>query len=115
MEEQIIEILNNKNKALSVNEINDLMGLKTVEEFKTLIITLNEMEDNLKICRSNKDNYMLFTNSNLKIGKMIGTKKRYGFVDIEGDEDVFIPPNSMNGAIHGDKVIVEITSKKGSD
>ena len=45
----------------------------------------------------------------------IANKKGFGFVDIEGDEDVFIPPNSMNGAIHGDKVIVEIISKKGID
>lgn len=115
MEEQILEILTSHSKALSVTEINNLMGLNSVDDFKILMKTLNEMEDNLKICKSNKDNYMLFTNSNLKIGRMIGTKKRYGFVDIEGDEDVFIPPNAMNGAIHGDKVIVEITSKKGID
>ena len=46
---------------------------------------------------------------------MIANKKGYGFVDIEGDQDVFIPPNNINGAIHGDKVIVEITSPKGID
>ena len=39
--------------------------------------------------------------------------KNYGFVDIEGNEDVFIPPMCMNNAINGDKVVVEITSKKG--
>ena len=58
---------------------------------------------------------MLFNNSHLKIGKLIGNKKGYGFVDIEGDEDVFISASNMNGAIHGDRVIVEIISKKGLD
>ena len=43
----------------------------------------------------------------------MATKKNYGFVDIEGDEDVFIPPMFINNAIDGDKVVVEITSKKG--
>ena len=113
MEEQIIEILTKEKKALSVDELNDLLGYTTLDEFKQLIKTLNTMEDELKVYHTNKNNYMLFNNSHLKIGKMMATKKSYGFVDIEGDEDIFIPPNAMNNAIHGDKVIVEITSKKG--
>ncbi|MDD3452664.1 MAG: ribonuclease R [Bacilli bacterium] len=115
MEEQIIELLKNSDKALAVDEIIDLLQKDTVEEFKETLKTLNKLEDELKICRTNKNKYMLFENNNLKIGTLIGTKKSYGFVDIEGNEDVFIPPNAMNGAIHNDKVIVEITSKKGID
>ena len=115
MEEQIIDILKKSDKALSVNEINDILGYKTVDELKDLLKTLNSMEDNLKLYRTKKNNYLLFTNSHLKIGTMIANKKGFGFVDIEGDEDVFIAPSNMNGAIHGDKVIVEITSPKGID
>ena len=115
MEEKIIELLTNSDKALSVNEINDSLGFSSVDELKELLKVLNKLEDELKIYRTKKDNYLLFTNSHLKIGTMIANKKGYGFVDIEGDEDVFIPPTNMNGAIHGDKVIVEITSPKGID
>lgn len=115
MREQILEIVNHAEKALSVDEIFDCMKLSTVEEFKELIKELNAMEDELLIYRTNKNKYMKFGNSNLKIGKMLATKKGYGFVDIEGDEDVFIPEPFMNHAIHGDKVVVEITSKKGTD
>ena len=32
---------------------------------------------------------MLFKNSNLRIGKFLGTKRSYAFVDIEGNDDVF--------------------------
>ena len=113
MEEQILEILKNENKALSVHELEDKLGFTTVDELKELLKTLNNLEDNLKIYRTKKDNYMLFTNSHLKIGRMIINKKGFGFVDIEGDEDVFIAPSNLNGAIHNDKVIVEITSKNG--
>ena len=56
---------------------------------------------------------MLFENSNLKIGKLLATKKGYAFVDIEGDEDVFVSQDNLNGAIDNDSVVVEITSKKG--
>ena len=115
MEDKIIELLTNTDKALSVNEINDALGFSSVEELKELLKLLNKLEDELKIYRTKKNNYLLFTNSHLKIGTMIANKKGYGFVDIEGDEDVFIPPTNMNGAIHGDKVIVEITSPKGID
>lgn len=113
MEEKILELLTQDEKALSVYEINDSLGLKSVDELKELLKVLNKLEDELKIYRTKKDNYLLFTNSHLKIGKMSMNKKGFGFVDIEGDEDVFIAPPNVNGAIHGDKVIVEITSKKG--
>ena len=115
MEDKILEILKNSDKALSVNEINDLLGFKTVDELKELLKILNSMEDSLKIYRTKKNNYLLFTNSHLKIGNVIANKKGFAFVDIEGDEDVFIAPPNLNGAIHGDKVIVEITSPKGID
>lgn len=115
LEDKILEILKNVDKALSVYEINDALGLTTVDELKELLKTLNGMEDNLKIYRTNKNRYLLFSNSHLKLGTMIANKKGYGFVDIEGDQDVFIPPNNINGAIHGDRVIVEITSPKGID
>lgn len=115
METQILELLQKEKKALSVNEINDALGFTTVDELKELLKVLNAMEDSLKIYRTNKNNYMLFTNSHLKIGTMIANKKGFAFVDIEGDEDVFIAPPNINGAIHGDQVIVEITSPKGID
>ena len=113
MQDKILELLNKDDRPFSVYDINDALGLKTVEELKELLKNLNELEDNLKIYRTKKDTYLLFNNSNLRVGTLIGNKKGFGFVDIEGDEDIFIAPPNMNNAIHGDKVIVEITSKKG--
>ncbi len=113
MEDKILELLKNSDKALSVTEINDLLGFETADELKELLKVLNEMEDTLKVYRTNKNNYMLFNNSHLKIGTMLANKKGFGFVDVDGDEDVFVNPNNMNSAIHGDKVIVEIIAVKG--
>ena len=115
MEAKILELLTRTTSALSINEINDALGLKTVDELKELIKTLNDMEENLKVYRTKKEGYVLFNNSHLKTGTIQTNKKGFGFVDIEGDDDVFIAPTNMNGAIHGDKVIVEITSPKGID
>ena len=110
LEERIIEILKQENKALSVFELEQILDLKK-EEFKTLMITLNKMEEQLKIYRTKKENYMLFTNSHLKIGKLSVNKRGFGFVDIGTNKDIFIPADSINKAIHNDTVIVEITSK----
>jgi len=115
MEENILKLLDEKNSALSVHEINDELGYKSVDELKELMKCLNKLEDELKIYHTNKDKFMLFSNSHLKTGKLIVNKKGFGFVDIVGDEDVYVASSNMNGALHGDTVIVEITSKKGFD
>ena len=112
MEEKILDILN-ENDTLTVHEIESLLGFKSVDELKELLKVLNSLEDELKVYRTKKDKYMLFEKSNLRVGKLLANKKGYGFVDIIGDEDVFISQDNLNGAIDGDKVIVEITSKKG--
>lgn len=113
MEEKILSLLSSSDKAYDVHEINDYLGFTSVDELKELLKCLNNLEDNLKIYRTKKDKYILFNNSNLRIGKMMANKKGYGFVDIEGPEDVFVAPTNMNNAIHGDTVVVEIISKKG--
>ena len=113
MEDKIIQILSEETVALDVHEIESRLGFNTVDELKELLKELNRLEDEYKIYRTKKDKYMLFNNSNLKLGKLMGTKKGYAFVDIEGDDDVFIAQDNLNGAINNDQVIVEITSKKG--
>ena len=112
MEDKILEILSRENNSYPIDELFNMMNLKTVDEFKELIKELNRLEDELKVYRTNKNRYMLFNNSNLKLGVMMATKKNYGFVDIEGDEDVFIPPMLINNAIDGDKVVVKIVDRK---
>ena len=112
LEQKILDLLKKENKALSAFELEDLLGLSK-DEFKDLIKVLNSMEEELKVYRTKKDNYMLFTNSHLKIGTFIGNKRGFGFVDVGEADDIFIPADSVNKAIHNDKVIVEITSKAG--
>ena len=115
MEEKIIEILNQSDKALSLIEINDLLNLKTSNDLEVLLKVLNELEKDLKVYHTNKDKYILFSNSHLKTGKLIANKKGFGFVDIPGKDDIYIASTNMNGALNGDLVIAEIISKKGFD
>lgn len=113
MEDKILELLNSKDASYSVEEIENHLGIESVDDLKELLKALNQMEEEYQIYRTKKNKYMLFDNSNLKIGKLMSTKKGFAFVDIAGDEDVFVAQDNLNGAINDDEVIVEITSKKG--
>ena len=46
----------------------------------------------------------------VKEGIFAGTTRGFGFVQIEGEDDVFVPEKDTKGALHGDTVLVEIAS-----
>ena len=115
MEDKVLKLLNDENKALTVYEIKDLLEITDVDGIKELVNILNKLESEFKICYTKKNKYMILKNSNLRVGSLQVTKKGFGFVDIDGEEDVYIPIDNMNGAIHGDQVVVEITSKKSME
>lgn len=111
MKDKIIGLLKEKKVALSVHDISENLKIEGIDDFKELLKTLNEMEDSLEIYKTNKDNFMLFENSHLKVGKVISKKQGYAFIDVKEDEDVFVASSNLNGAIHDDQVIVEVTGK----
>ena len=113
MEDEILKILSTEDKAFEISELEAKLGIDNSEELKNLLEELKRLEDECKVYKTKKDKYMLFDNSNLKLGVLLGTKKGFAFVDIEGKDDVFVSQDNLNGAINNDKVIVEITSKKG--
>ncbi|MDD2445762.1 MAG: ribonuclease R [Clostridia bacterium] len=44
-------------------------------------------------------------------GTLVGNSKGFGFVSIEGyDDDFFIPPNKIKGALDGDRVLIKATN-----
>ena len=114
MDEKVVEILKNSKKALNIFELQDGLKITNVEDIKQLQKVLDDLEKKTIIYHSNKDRYMLLEDSHLKRGIMRANKKGFGFVDIDDSEtDVYIAENNMNGALHGDIVLVELTSKKG--
>ena len=116
MKDNIINILKNTDKALSVFEIEDALGIKDVEKTKELLKELHDLEEETIVYHSNKDKYMLLENSHLRKGVMRANKKGFGFVEVDNlDDDIYVSQDNMNGAIHDDIVLVEITSKMKLD
>ena len=113
MDDKILEILKNSGKALSFEDIDSILDIKTIDETKNLSDSLNRLVQNGDIYCSNKNRYMLFSFSNLRKGVLRVNKRGYGFVTIDGEEeDVYIPSDDIKDAIEGDLVICEITLVK---
>lgn len=116
MKEKILSILEESDKALSIDELDSALNLNTIEETKAFSDALRELEDSYEIYRSNKNRYMLLENSNLRKGILRMNKKGFGFVEVSGEEeDIFIAPDNINKAINNDTVIVEILNKNSGE
>ena len=116
MRDDILNVLQNSDKALDIYELQDLLGIQEVEQIKELGEELRKLEEEVIIYRSNKDRYMMLENSHLKKGVMRANKKGFGFVEVDQlEDDIYIAQENMNGAIHDDIVLVEVTSKMNLD
>ena len=116
MREDIVRVLKNSDKALSIYELQDKLAIDTVEETKIFSEELRKLVDEVVVYQSNKDKYMMLEKSHLRKGIMRANKKGFGFVEIENlEDDVYVAQENMNGAIHDDIVLVEITSKMTLD
>ena len=88
MKDKILEVLQNQNKGITLIEINDLLGLKTVDEYKTLRKEVMELVSSGDIHKSKKDKFILMEHcSSLLTGIIHINKKGNGFVDTKYDYD----------------------------
>ena len=116
MRDDIINILKNSDRALDLYELHDMLHINTVEGAKELTDELRKLTDEVVVYHSNKDKYMMLEKSHLRKGVMRTNKKGFGFVEVENmDDDIYVAQDNMNGAIHDDIVLVEITSKMNLD
>ncbi len=114
MEERIIEYIKREKRALSVHELETLLSLSSVEDLKNLLKALNNLEEQAKIYHTRKDKYMLFEDSNSRVGNLQVTTKGTGYVLLESGEEIKVESSNLNGAINKDKVIVNIIDNKST-
>ena len=112
MEERIINFIKQERRALSVHELETLLEIDSVEGLKALLKALNNLEEEAKIFHTKKDKYMLFEDSNSRVGILQVTTKGTGYVQLESGDEIKVEPENLNGAINKDKVIVNIIDNK---
>ena len=85
-------------------------------EEKTFYNVLEDMEKEGTIIKTRNERYGLPEKMNLVVGKLEGNEKGYGFLvpEKKDREDIYISAENINGALHGDKVVVRVI-KKGEE
>lgn len=116
----ILELLNKD--GLSIKRTDNLFSFIG----NTYHIPLKEIKEdfadlikNGRIFEVDKNKYITVPSKNYVRGTFIGNSKGFGFCQVQDIEmeDIFLPANSCQGVIDGDKIIVKILSQseEGSD
>ena len=94
-------------------DIQELVAVFDISknEYTDFKWTLKIMEKEGLIVRTKKDKFAVPERMGLITGKLQVHKKGFGFLipENEGENDVFIPSSCMNGAMNGDRILVQIT------
>jgi ribonuclease R len=100
-------------KPLTVQELEEAFGISEAVDFKDFVKALVVMEEKGFIVRTRSNRYGLPEKMNLLRGKVTGHARGFAFVKPEepGIDDIFLPPTELNGALHGDTVLVRISSE----
>src|SRR4051812_25708990 len=100
-------------KPLTVQELEEAFGIQDSGDFKEFVKALVQMEEKGLVVRTRSNRYGLPEKMNLIRGKLIGHAKGFAFVapDEPGMDDIFIPPNETNTAMHGDIVLARVSSE----
>ena len=90
-------------KPLNLADLSEQLG----QEPGVLEPMLQEMEARGQVIRTRKNRYGLPEKMNLIVGTIQGHPKGYGFLIPDSKkEDIFISRENMDGAMHGDRVVV---------
>ncbi|NLJ34019.1 MAG: ribonuclease R [Firmicutes bacterium] len=95
-------------KPVSLREIRRGVNLNGLAP-KELRRVLEELAGEGEIVRVRKGKYGLPQRLNMVVGRLQGHPEGYGFVLVEEGEDVYVKADSMQGAMHNDRVLVKVT------
>jgi ribonuclease R len=100
-------------KPLTVQELEEAFQIEDAAQFKEFVKALVAMEEEGLIVRTRSNRYGVPEKMNLVRGKVAGHAKGFAFVVPEDPalDDIFIPPSELKNAMHGDTVLVRISSQ----
>ncbi len=99
-------------KPMTVQELEEVLGIEESSEFKSFVKALVKMEEQGLVVRTRSNRYGMPEKMNLIRGKLTAHAKGFAFVTPEepGMDDIFIPPNETKNSMHGDIVLVRVSS-----
>lgn len=109
MRENILNLLEKSFDAMDLMTIADKLNITTPDEIENLKFELDVLVNDLTVYLTKKDKYILYTKCpNFRKGKIDLNRAGNGFVVLDPEDDLFVPRESLNYALDGDFVLVEI-------
>lgn len=109
IKKRIVSFINDdKYKPMTLTEIGIALGLENSQEIMNV---MRELIEDMYVIVTKKDRIISPNQAGIFVGKFISHRKGFGFVesDKEDERDLYIPSKDVNGAMHGDRVLAEIT------
>jgi len=110
IKEKILEILREKNTPpLFPDKLMEILEISEQDRYIFLDI-LDDMVEDGKLVMTRKKKYALPETLGFLVGRLQGNQKGFAFFipDDENEEDVFIPAENLNTAMHNDRVMIRI-------
>lgn len=117
IKQRILELYTiDKYNPLYIEEMMEILGIDK-DEREMLEIALGQMVNDGQLVKTRKGKFAIPEILGMFAGRIQGNSKGYGFFipDNREQEDIFIPPEHMNGAMHGDRVLIKLLGRKSSE
>ena len=105
-------IRNNKLIYLTIDKLSKKLAELTQESVSDIKVEINKLLHSGELFLDDNNKLSISADRGFFKAKIILNRKGYGFAQVEGYEDFFIPAFAINGAYDGDDCLVEITSMK---
>lgn len=106
MRDKILELLSSEDyQPMTLKQLQTYFHAENDVQF---LKTLATMEQNFEIVRSQKNKYHIPSQVRLYKGVLSLNKKGFGFVKIDGDDEIYVPKQELNGAMHLDEVSIAV-------
>jgi len=110
LRERILEVIAAEERPLSIDQLTKKLELTDTAQFKELIRTLNELEDEALIARTRSNKYGTLAQIGQVAGKISVHQRGFGFVSPEDGSagDIFLPAPELGNVYNGDRVLVKV-------
>lgn len=108
MKRRILKALSRASKPMKMEDL-----LEGGESLKKLKESLRELEREGKIYIDPRGRVMLASRAKLVPGRIKIHPRGFAFLKTDMGEEIFIPPDAINGAMSGDRVFIKTKKRKG--
>ncbi len=100
-------------KPITIHDLEEIFAMNETDDFKMLVKSLNELEQQGKLIRTRKNRFGLPEKMNLIRGKIEMNRKGFAFLipEDENSQDVYIHSSDLDSAMNNDIVIVRLEKK----